>query len=264
MGTGSLTKTDLNTINNIVQNTMLSFPKELAIGVLRDFFKQDSYYHYVADDFGFPKTVDHTDLPSDAGMSDDVTTRVYIGQKFRFDGIYYPAILVAAGSASYVPLSMNRERDTVQYEFQNVVDGYGNILSTLRIPSSFIFAGAWEGQLSIDVVTRGIRARDDLVELVAILFADVRFDEMQKSGVLIKKVSAGSPTETEDRNDKLFKQTVTLEVRTEWRRAIPIQNVVDAINICVDFGNLLVSPPVLAPNISISSNVQLLEAIQSL
>lgn len=263
LGTGSFNRTDLYNIHNVVQNTQLSFPKEFIIGMLRDVFSQDSYYHYVSDEWGFPLTPDHTNLPLGAGTEDDSTTRVYIGEFWRYDIIYYPAIIVKNGGSRYVPIAMNRNRETIKYTKTLVVDGYNNV-KAFHTASKLNFAGAWEGAISIDILARGLRERDDLVELVSLICTDIRFDEFLRAGILMKGVSAGSPSEIDDRNDKLYKQTVTLDVRTEWRREIPVEDIIDAINICVDFGNLQTSPPVLAPNIGVSTEVTLLDEIASL
>ena len=48
-------------------------------------------------------------------------------------------------------------------------------------------------------------------------------------GVIVKPITVGGPSETDDRNDKLFRQTLTLDIRTEWRREVPVENTVDAI-----------------------------------
>jgi len=262
-GTGSPHKTDLFRIYNVVQNSQLSYPKELIVDVLSDEFSRDSYYHFVRDQWGFPLVPDHTDLPHDAGINDDVTTRVYIAEKFRYDVIYYPSILVSHGGARSVPISLNRNKETVQYEATTVIDGYGN-QKIFQTPTHFVFAGAWEGNINVEVQTRGIRARDDLVELVTLFCTDIRFEELLRSGLLIKGVSAGAPSEDTDRNDKLYKQVVTLEVRSEWRRHIPVSSVVDAINFCVDFADLQKEPIVVAPNLTINTSVELLGEIQSL
>jgi hypothetical protein len=264
MAAGFNQTTDLYGIYNVVQNTMLRYPKDLIISGLREYFADDSYYHYVRDEWGFPKTPDHTDLEPGAGLYDDATTRLFIGEAYRYDGIYYPALLVRAGSMRYVPISMSRNKGRIDYTNTRFVDGYGNetLFST---PAVFVFDGAWEGQINIDILTRGIRARDDLVELVGIYFAALRPDDFAKAGVAIKpNVSVGSATEGEDRNDKLYKQTVTLDIRTEWKIEVPIANVLDLINICVDFGKVDTTPAQYAPNLTINTSIELIDAIQGL
>lgn len=263
-GVGNLNKSDLHKIYHIVQSNMTSYPKELIIATLRDFFSKDSYYHYVKDEFGFPKTPDHTDLNPKAGLKDDLTTRIYIGEKNRTDGIYYPAILVSFGGARSVPISINREAETVQYEFVDVVDNEGNIVKQFRTPRAYIFAGAFEGSINIDVMGRGIKERDDILELVAMLFVDIRFNELSKNGISIKpgSPSINSPSEETDRGDKLYKQSITLEFRSEWRREIPVRNYIDAINFCIEFGSSITKGT--SPNIRINTYVDLLNSLQDL
>jgi len=60
----------------------------------------------------------------------------------------------------------------------------------------------------------------------------------------------------------LYRQTITLELRTEWRREIPITDVLDMINICVDIGHTEDGVFIAAPNLTINTNIELLEAFQ--
>lgn len=262
-GTGNLERSDLFEIHNVIQNTLLSNPKDIIIALLRNFYSEDSIYHYVSDEWGFPKVVDHTDLAQDAGIADDLTTRVYIAEAFRAGVIYYPSILVKTGSVNSVPISFNRNKETVRNTVMRVVDGYGNERIFVT-PSHFIFTGAWEGQINIEVSARGIRERDDLVRLSMLFFTDIRFEEFRKAGILMKRISAGAPSEGEDGNEKLYKQTINLDIRTEWRREIPVENTVDSINICVDFGRLDTTPEQISPNITINTSVDLIDEIQNL
>lgn len=263
-GTGSLNISDLWGLYHIVQNTMIISPKEIIIGVLRDFFSQDTYYHYVADEWGFPKTVNHTNLPLGSGFEDDLTTRIFIGEKFRYDKQFKPALLVYFGGTRHTPISFNKNLETIKYSVSKVIDGYGN-QKIFTTPVAFVKAGAWEGTINIDVVTsNSVRSRDDLAELVALGLQEIFYDELLRAGVVIKSVNVSPPTESEYANEKLMKQTVTADVRTEWRREIPIGNLVDAINFCVEFGNIEAKTPVFAPNMQINTFIELSEQIESL
>lgn len=264
-GTGNLHRTDLYQIHNVVQNTLMSYPKELVIGILREEFSKDSYYHYVADEWGFPKVPDHTDLPLDAGYEDDRTTRIFIGEAFRFNAIYYPALLVRMTSAKYVPISMSRNKEVIEYEKQLVIDGYGNTREFFT-PRYIDLAGAWEGTITIDVMARDILSRDNLVSIVMLLFADIRFESLRKAGVLVKsgQPSLGGVSEGDDRQqDKLYKATVSIDVRTEWRRLIPVENIVERINLCVDF-RVINQPDITNPNIQIGQSLSILDQIEAL
>lgn len=246
MSTNNFFKSDLYGLHNIIQASMLVYPKEIIIATLRDFFSKDSYYHYAKDQWGFANTTDHTDLPPGADLptqfdenganQQGLSTRVFIGEKYRYDGIYYPAILVQSGGSRYVPISINRDQDSVQWEDVIFEDGYGNQTIVHR-PKAFITAGAWEGSLNVEVMTRSLRSRDDLVELVGMCFTEVTFDTLVDVGVIVKPISIGAPTEGDDRNDKLFRQTLTLDIRTEWRREIPVGSIIDAIFFTATFGS---------------------------
>ena len=272
MSTNNIYTSDLYKIHNIVQSSMLVYPKEMIISTLRDFFSKDSYYHYSKDQWGFPNTTDHTNLPLGADLpsgfgakpelsnTNPLSTRLYIGENYRFDGIYYPAILVKSNGWKYTPISFNREKGGIQYEKIILEDGYGNQTLVTR-PAAFITAGAWEGSVTIDVMTRSLRARDDIVELIAICFTDIRFEELADIGLIIKPLSIGSPSESDDRNDKLFRQNITLEIRTEWRREIPISNVVESILFSISFGNLEQPDSPTAENLEINSKISLTDML---
>lgn len=272
MPTNNINTSDLQKIHNIVQSSMLVYPKQMIIATLRDFFSKDSYYHYSKDQWGFPNTTDHTNLPLGADLpygfaakpelstTNPLSTRLYIGENYRFDGIYYPAILVKSNGWKYTPISFNREKGGIQYDVIRLEDGYGN-QTLVRNPISFITAGAWEGSLTIDVMTRSLRARDDIVELIALCFTEIRFEELVDVGLIIKPIDIGSPSESDDRNDKLFRQNLTLNIRTEWRREIPVSNVVESILFAVSFANLQDENAPTAENLEINSQISLTDML---
>src|SRR5574338_1021430 len=113
MSSNNFFRSDLFGIYNIIQASMIVYPKEIIIATLRDFFSKDSYYHYSKDQWGFPNTTDHTDLPPGADMpagagarpdlspTSILSTRVFIGENYRYEGIYYPAIFVKSGGSRY-------------------------------------------------------------------------------------------------------------------------------------------------------------------
>jgi hypothetical protein len=250
---------------------MIVYPKEIIIDTLRNYFGRDSYYHYSRDQWGFANTTDHTDLPMGADLpygpganpelnpNPTLSTRLFIGENYRYDSIYYPAILVKNGGSRYIPISIDRNQGTIYWSEQLFEDGYGN-QTLVRKPQSFVTAGAWEGSVLIDISSRSLRARDDLVEQVAMCFTEVHFDTLHEVGVIIKPISIGAPSESDDRNDKLFRQTLTLDVRTEWRREIPIDTLIDAILFTVNFGGLTPDSPNSA-NLTINTEVSLADML---
>lgn len=269
MSSNNFFKSDLMSLHNIVQASMILYPKEIIIATLRDYFSHDSYYHYARDAYGFANTTDHTDLPPGADLpsyfnanganQDGLSTRLFIGENYRFDGIYYPAILVKNGGSRSVPISFNREQGSIQYQDLIYEDGYGN-QTIVHKPAYFITAGCWEGTVIIDVMTRSLRARDDLVEAIAMCFTEVTFDTLVDIGLIIKPLSIGAASESDDRNDKLFRQTISLDIRTEWRRLIPIASTIDAILFSAYFSNLSNNSPV-ANNLTINTEANLLDTI---
>jgi hypothetical protein len=263
--TGSLVRTDLYQVHHIVQNTLMAYPKELIIEMLREEFGKDSWHHYVSDPWGFPKIPDHTNLPLGAGMEDEQTTRIFIGEVFRQDVIFYPALLVKMVSARSVPISMNRNKNVIEYEKQLVIDGYGNTKEFFT-PQYIDLAGAWEGTIAIDIISRDIVDRDTLISTIMLLFVDIRFESLRKAGVLVKsgQPTLGGISEGEDRQqEKLYKATITVDIRTEWRRLIPISSVIESINFCVDF-RVWGSEVITNPNIAIAENLSILDQIEDL
>lgn len=264
MGTNNIFRSDLPFVYNVVQNSMISFPKEVIIATLRDYFSKDSYYHCSMDPWGFQNTVDQTDLPLGTGLHDDITTRLFVGEYYRKDGIFYPGLFVKHGGGRAVPISFNNEESTVNWEIASFQDGYGNI-SFYRKPKSFVFAGAYEGSIIIDVMTRSLHTRDELMQEAMMCLNAVAIKRLQKSGVAIKQnPSFSAPNESDDRNDKLFRQSITLEIRTEWRREIPISNVIEVINFSVEFGRVDEPNAPISQNLTIDSSVTVLDIMAGL
>ena len=271
MANSNLFKSDLFEIHNVIQSSMIVYPKEILIATLRDFFSKDSYYHYSTDKFGFANTTDHTNLPlgadlpsrhpdSTAQPSDLLSTRVFIGENYRFNGLFYPAILVKHSGTKYVPISINREKESIKYEDIVYEDGYGHSTVVSR-PSAYITAGAWEGSITIDVLSRSLRARDELTELIMILLSEIAVDYLYQVGLIVKPPHAGAPSETEDRNDKLFRQSITIEIRSEYRREVPINSIINAIMFAVSFQNSEDPNSVESGNLTINTEVNLLDSL---
>ena len=251
---------------------MIVYPKEIIIATLRNFFARDSFYHFAKDQWGFPNTTDHTDLPPGADLpygpgsnpelnpNPILPTRLFIGENYRYNGIFYPAILVKSGGSKYVPISINRNEGMIKYDKRLVTDGYGHT-TTIYTPVAFETNGAWEGSIVIDVMARSLRARDDLAELVATCFTAIQFETLHQIGIIVKPISIGAPTESDDRNDKLFRQSLTLEIRTEWKREIPVETTIDAIFFMATFSNLSQPNSPVAANLTINTEINIADML---
>jgi hypothetical protein len=261
MTTNNFTKSDLPRLHHIVQNSAIHYQKELVIATLRDFFSRDVNYHYSTDHWGFPQTPDHTNLPLDAGYHNNITTRLSIVESYRHDVVYYPSVEVKSGGITSVPISFNRETGMVKYEEMLFIDGYGNSKKFFS-PAYFFFAGATSGSITIEVKARDNRTRDELTDLIYLLFVDIAFKDLVKSGLVITNVSVGSSNSTLDRNDQLFNQTITLQTRGEWHRHIPVKNVIDTITFAVDFGVIPNGP--FPPKLAIVTQETLQDYLASL
>jgi len=260
VGSGGFFSSDLYSAYNVVQNTMILFPKSLLISALREFFAKDTKYHYVSDEWGFPKTPDHTDLDPHAGYNDDATTRIYIGQENRFDVPYYPAVLVKHSGARYFPISINQEQDCVEYGYRLFIDGYGNKHS-LKIPINFIYAGAWDLNFDIEVLAEGPQDRSTIVENIAMhLQSNIR-NELTFAGLFIKGTSVSAETQELYQNDNIYKQTISLECRGEYRRLIPVENIIEVITACIEVGHTTEDVWMPDPNLTIIFNLDLTNTI---
>ncbi|HEY5268525.1 MAG TPA: hypothetical protein VII94_05355 [Candidatus Saccharimonadales bacterium] len=272
MSSNNFFRSDLFGIYNVVQASMIVYPKEIIISTLRNFFANDSFYHFAKDQWGFPNTTDHTDLPPGADMpygpgsnpelnpNPVLPTRLFIGENYRYNGIFYPAILIKSGGSKYVPISINRDEGMVKYDKRLVSDGYGHV-TTIYTPVALETNGAWEGTVIIDVMTRSLRSRDDLAELIAMCFTEIQFETLHQIGIIVKPISIGAATESDDRNDKLFRQSLTLEIRTEWKREIPILTTIDAILFMATFSNLSQPDSPVAANLTINTEVNIADML---
>lgn len=234
MATSHRVFSDIFDLDHFVRQVAVSQGKNLLIDTLRESFRRDTYYRYGTDAFGFPLTPDLTDLPPDIG--EERTTRLFIGDIFRYDTRYLPAITVRQTGGGYYAVSFN-QNETYRYRVDLVIDGYGN-RSLIRVPTHQVFAGAWEQTFEIQITTESTPDREELADaVVGILQASERLS-MQDAGLFIRRVRFGGEREEDWANDKVYIQSINVETFSEWRREVPISDVVETINFCFDYGIL--------------------------
>jgi hypothetical protein len=219
--------------SNIIQQTAVSHGKNIIIDSLREFFSKDVFFKYRADGFGFPLTPDLTDLPAD--IQEERTTRIFIGDIFRYDKRYWPSISVRYSSGRTYHVSMNQNY-TTKYRLDTVLDGYGGV-SQIHVPTHHVVVGAWDQSFDITIAAESIPDREELVDIVSAFFIAKTRQNSYESGLFIKNVSIGAEREEDWGNEKVYLQSITLETYSEWRREIPISaaNIVEIINFCFNY-----------------------------
>lgn len=235
MATGHRVYSDLFEYANFVRQVAVAQSKNLLIDILRDFFKNDTFYRFETDAFGFPITPNLTDLSPD--IQERRTTRIYIGDIFRMDKRFFPSITIRHSSGKYHPVSFNQDFTSKQYRLDLIVDGYGNN-SYIRTPTHSIICGAWDQSFDILISAESIPDREELSDIVSGFLIGVVRQELYESGLFIKSVSMGSEREEDFGNEKIYMQSISVETFSEWRRAIPIDanSLIDTINFCFNFG----------------------------
>jgi hypothetical protein len=234
LATGHRVYSDLFHLSDFVQQTSVSHSKNLIIDSMREYFKDDTFYKYRTDAFGFPLTPDMTDLPPD--MQEERATRIYIGDIFRYDKRFWPALIVRYSSGRTYHVSFNQEH-TTKYRVDMVLDGYGGT-SYIRVPTHKVIAGAWEQTFEVIIAAESIPDREELTDIVASFFIAKTRQQLYESGLFIKNVSIGAEREEDWANDKVYLQSITLETYSEWRREIPINanSLIETINFCFEIG----------------------------
>jgi hypothetical protein len=232
MATSHRVFSDLFELDDFIQQTAVSQGKRLIIDALREHFRNDTFYRYGTDAFGFPLTPDLTDLPPDIG--EVRTTRIFIGDIFRYDGRYLPAITVRQTGGRYYAISFN-QNGTYRYRADLIIDGYGN-RSLVKVPTHKVYAGAWEQTFNVQIAAESIPDREELSDIVSSFLISTARIPVQDAGLLMKNVSFGGESEEDWANDKVYIQSINVETFSEWRREMPIDNVVETINFCFDYG----------------------------
>jgi hypothetical protein len=236
MATSHRVYSDLFAFSDYVQQVAVAQGKNLLIDALREYFKNDLLYRYTPDAFGFPLTPNVTDLPPD--IQEERTTRLYIGDIFRLDKRYWPAIAVRYSSGKYHPVSFNQNL-TTRYRLDLVLDGYGN-RSYIRVPTHKVIAGAWDQSFEVLIASEAVPDREELTDIVSSFLIGTTRQQTTESGLFIKSVAIGAEREEDWGNEKVYLQSITVETYSEWRREIPIDanDLMDTINFCFNYGVL--------------------------
>jgi hypothetical protein len=234
-GSGQKVFSDIYQLDHVIKHSGIMVGRNMLIDILREIFRRDREYHYVNDKFGYPKTPSHLGLPTDAGKEDELTTRIYIGGTHREDISFFPAVTVRSSNISNYPISFNQNRGTYRYGFQKIVDGYG-VQTIVRVPTAIVYTGAWEQSFEIKVSSRSLEDAQSIADIILLSLEGTYRDDLQQNGLFIKSISSsGQQEENIGEADPIYHFSINVNTFSEWRREIPISNLVDRIQICFNF-----------------------------
>lgn len=209
--------------NHIVQNSLMVYPKQLVIDLLRREFSTDSEYTYRSDEYGFPLVRDLTDVDLDS----DLTTRILISDQYRFDMKFFPNIIVSSKGGSYKPLSAS-QNGTIKYRTDYVEDAFGN-RKKVSTPTHRVYAGMWEISMDIQINTESHVETEELTDLTAIMMQYKLFHELRAGGFIMKSFSVGAESTEQYVNDFIYSQNISISGISEWRVEIPVENVLEKV-----------------------------------
>lgn len=239
----------------IIKQVAGASAKSLLVDFLRELFRDDSYFTYREDVYGYPKILDHTNLSIDSTEP----TKINITDVFRYEAGFIPTIVVRHTGGRYFPISFNQDgipgmAGSVKYSEEVVLDGYGNVTSVL-IPDKFLYVGAWDLSYDLKIYTESPADREELVSIVSVGLMHVHRASLERAGLFIKSLSFGSESEEEHNNDKFYTQSVSLECFGEWRREIPVGNLIERIAFFYDIGRIVNNRVAVPNNLSIEDMV---------
>lgn len=209
--------------NNVIQQVCIVQPKNLIIDTLRHYFRYDNIYTYRTDEYGYPLTPSQEGL----GPSFEETTKILISDVFRYEIKFFPAIVVKMGGGNYKPISFNQEA-TYKYRKDVYEDIFGS-RTTLSTPTHRVYAGAWEMNFDIEIVSESHSELEELTEIVAMIMQYSAWNELRANGLFIKSLSLSSENNEAYANDYIYNQTVSLSTYSEWRVEIPLDNVIEKL-----------------------------------
>jgi hypothetical protein len=209
--------------NDIIQNVAIVQPKNLLIDVLRKHFSRDNIYTYRLDPYGYPLTVNLTDLEVDS----EETTKILISDVFRYEVKFFPAITVKTSGGSYNPISFNQNQ-TVKYRTDLFTDALLGTTS-VKTPSHRVYAGAWDMDFEISVYSESHAELEEITEIVKMILQYVSWNELRANGLFIKSLSVSGENAEPYSNDYVFSHTISVSTRSEWRVEIPLDNVIERV-----------------------------------
>lgn len=225
---------------DISHNLLSENTKTILIQTLREVFTNDLVHPYKADEAGFPILPKFRFIDSDEeGGIDGVEwgndpsntiTSIVITDIYRYDTKFLPAVTVRLSSGQNKDISFNQEWGSLKWAEREVLRG--GTVRFEKYPSHFIFSGSWIQNYTITIMSEDTLTRELLSDKIALILMHLKRRELEKKGVFVQNVSMGAETEEEadDRNEKYYNASLSIEVYTEWYREIPIYALVEKLN----------------------------------
>jgi len=232
--------------NDIIQQVCITQPKNLIIDVLRKHFSRDNIFTYRADEYGYPLTPDLTGLDIDS----ELTTKILISDIYRYEVKFFPAIVIKSNGGVYKPISFN-QNSTLKYRKSLVEDVFGSV-NEIKVPTHRVYAGAWDFNFEITVYSESHSELEEIVEIVAMIFQYVSWNELRANGVFVKNISIGAESAEPYANDYVYNQTITLPIRSEWRVEIPLDDIIEKI---IFYFDSVMTP--IPPNTTVADKLEL-------
>lgn len=203
----------------IVETTDIEVIKDLFVNTLRESFGRHPIFTWV------PKE-------DDPQYPDFDKTQIVITDVYRYDAVFLPVITVRINSSNYHPISFNQDLFKVEY----LLDENGRPLRQSNgapIPNYYEFVGGWDSTVTLEVNAESVIDREQLVAITKIIFMNIKRDELYRKGIHVIRVGHGGESETPYHNDYIYKQTVNVEVYSEWTNRIPVGELLEAIDVQV-------------------------------
>lgn len=157
-------------------------------------------------------------------------TKIVIVDKYTEDALFLPVITTSVDSVRTKWLQFS------QSPFQTVLKSQMNSDGSIKrdkdgreLPSHYEYTGAYEGTISLIISANDTLEREELCNLIHVILAESGRDTLYMRGIFVSNVTVGGGSEIEYRNDFIYQQTISLDVYSEWRRKIPVGEVLRSI-----------------------------------
>ena len=160
-------------------------------------------------------------------LEESDSTKILISDIYNYEVKFFPSIVVKCNGGSYRPISFN-QNGTIKHRTTKAVDNYGTE-RLVTVPSHRVYAGAWEINFDISIMTESQRELEELTDIVSLILQYSAWNELRGAGLFIKTLNIGGESAEEYANDFIYMQNISISTRSEWRVEIPILNLIEKV-----------------------------------